>query len=1408
MAQMRFNLQWDDPPAPRSPNDCKPNLAVFDRFPPTPRRLVLPQLSPESLQRVAEAFKLPLKSALGTLVSSMVVRRGWDSPDDLGLLSASLSSLPDPRLLKNFEAVVARVCMAASTKEPVALCGDYDVDGITSLSIMARLLKAAHVPYTATAPNRFIDGFGISNRIVEEILRGEPTSSRPYGLVVLLDHGSQAHEQINALRARGIDVIALDHHEIHGALPNALLINPRQAGCGWHTQYPCAAAEAQLVASEVARRCRLPIPDYSLAGIATIADMVPLTPASICNRIIGRVGLSDLRRTTNPGILALGKALGLRRDPQAPDRFAFTSDDVAFQIAPALNAIGRLGDPNLGVELLTTETEDRARELATQCVRANAERKKLQGASLISSLERLNQVDNLPEVLVHFDESNHLGLNGLVAQQIAQRWGRPAVVFAPNGPERLVSSARAGHERYNIFSLFHDAHMRGAEHASGFARYGGHKPAGGATLNRQHLAAMEKHLNQAGAKLFGPPLASIDVSADCRMRVSELTPELFHRCEALLEPFGNGFSGPQILLRALRIEGIRPPRNPGGRFTVTFSQGNARIDALIGSELWFSQLQHGATLDIVASPMKLYDNSEARIQLSVTGYTITRQPQILLNAAERKQVTEVAASLGDLPLALPAAYTLPVPTPPPDVDTASSPLLDLRSTRFTRSTQPKKLTQKLKELKSSQDRFDGRLLYPHLEDLVPDYFSSMSPEKHAKAWQQLCDAYKLSFDYSKLEIRSEAFEFIEYFFSTGQSQILQAPTNSGKTKIALMIGSHFVGAGRRVVFVTPTREIARQVYHDLPSLFGEDVPRLLLVAGVPNVRKNTLSSFDSGYIIGTASTLSNDVKNSSLILSEGDLLVIDECHHATGKDSAVSIIEHGKIQKARRLLLSATPWQVKKGESDGNLERLKQLAGVERPFPLNRPPHRNTIRVQFCGLSPSTKEADGYLRQAMDTFRDELLYETDTLIRETAALLHPCFSADAPAEIMSLSSETLDALRKPQSILTYINATATEELQHKDLLGKLLVIRKETARSVTQVEGEYVSLNKVRHLNSIIAADLGYKSKQYWLSRSTMELAYLHRILINEGIPGFLLRSLEKRCGILFPKPLAKTEKRSAWGEHITNLYVQGRATFLAEAFAAAAPLGAERLWQKEELERLFSRTTNDWSTQNSQERSTAFRAGFSAVKLRLYQSFEDPSFFAHPADEFIFHDIERHGQKSFIWVDKVEQVKWLTQHMNKQFDRGSATVVGLTGAGRPGQPGMTGYERDRALGSYRDDPQTRVIIGTTALNEGIDVQGVTGYERSLKGSFIQSTQKAGRPGRRDRSGEILLLCSSRQQYRTVLSNISKAIENQEMLNDLRAEIVAHVGLTPPSVPPTESVITPRSREKKNSKGDHQPRLF
>lgn len=1386
MSQMQFSFDGEDLACRESTADLHTPSTPVGRagilHPPTPRTLLLTKVPAETLQRVSSSFGLVPTSPLAQLIAAMVLHRGWDSPDNLALLSAGASHLPAPHLLKNFESAVTRITQAITDATPTAIVGDYDVDGITSVSEFGALFKRMCVPHTLIIPHRQHDGFGISQSITDRILLGHPETEKPYGLVILLDHGSQAHGHITRLRANQIDVVVIDHHTVYHDLPDALVVNPRQPGCGWSSQYPCAEALSHCVTTEVSRRLGVPLPDYALAAIGTIADMVPFTTSSLCNRIIARQGLADLRRTENVGVRALACALKIPRDPCNPDRFLFTSSDIAFLVGPTLNATGRLADANMCVELLTTSDSQRAAEIALHLVRMNADRKALEGEMLMRALERLSSLDKLPDALVHFDSRHHLGINGLLAQRLAQRWGRPAFVFAPNGESIAVGSGRAGHERYDVFEMLDTANKLCKAQPSPFERFGGHRPAGGATIDGSRFSEAAALINAACRQQYQTPLHSIPVSADCVMRLFELTPLIFDQCEALLEPFGNQFPGPQILVKGVRVERIQPPRNIGGRYRLTLVQGSTRREALLGSELWSSEIDHGVSLDVVAAPVKLFRNQERCVQLSISGYTVIRrpsqrtvipassEPEALVNSLQNNKAPEIG------PRYIIPNAVLPESVPGMGATTAG------RSDMFQRSVQPKKLKEKLKALRDAQSQFDRRYLYTDLEELEPDHFSPKPQDYYAPVWQKLRDDYKLSFDDTGLQMRPEAIEFIRYFFDKGGSHILQAATGSGKTKIALIIASHFVAAGHRAVFVSPTREIAQQVYAELPSLFGPHTARLLLTGGSPAARKKQLAEFKHGFLVGTAATVRNDIQNALVSLCSDDLLIDDECHHATGRDSSVSILKHAKDVGARRLLLSATPWQVNPGESAANISRLQELAGTHQIFPLNRAPNRNSRLVQFCQLSPPMQAADSVLREAMKTYRDQLIVLVDGRIRHTALALQNCVTPETSIALRTLSTETLSGKGNQRDILDPIRPRSTDEIRDKDLLASLLDIRRAIHRTLTQREEEYVSLNSIRSLTTSIASSLGYKTQEYWLARGAMELTYVHRILVNEGIVQFMLRTLEKRCRALFPKPLGRGEKPSAWGEHVTELYVGNRADFVSLAYKAVSPGNSRALWEASSLEELFGTSQTSWRALSKQDRIKAFKNGFSAVKKAALLACEDPAFFSHPGDKFILRDTQKHGRNSFIWVEKVEQVKWLAQHMNRQLAKHSGRVVGLTGAGRPGQAGMSSQERDQALAAFRNDPDVRVIIGTTILSEGIDAPGHTGYDRSLKGSFIQSTQKAGRPGRREEYGEMITICTTNQQYRTLLSNIGKTIENQKILNAFRAEILACGGLLPLSV--------------------------
>jgi single-stranded-DNA-specific exonuclease RecJ len=1350
-----------------------PSIPPLTVYPPTRRKIYKNSVAQDTFQEFAKELRVNPNSSLANLVIPILINRGISSSALLQRLSPDSSHTPSPYLARNFPEAIKTLSDITTSKEPVCVVGDYDVDGMMSTAIVGRFLRAFDVPCSLILPNRFLDGFGINQRIVDLILKGHTQTGAQFKLVILADHGSQAHKFIDQLLNAGIEVIILDHHKVESP-PKGIFVNPRQPGCGWSGEYPCAAQLAQRLCEEVAKTLGVYYSaDRSSSAIAAIADMVSLSIDSPANRLEVRPGLADLRRTEDPVLVELFTALGISREPTSK-HFRITSSDIAFNIAPALNAVGRLRDANICVELFTEASAKRRAEIIREIRETLAERKKLEGELLLLALNEVAQFRKLPPVIFLYNDRFHIGLVGLIAQKIAQRFGRPAIVCGPNGDKIAVASGRQGLPCYDVYAILRKADeiMKGEDpHGlSGFLRSGGHPPAGGASIHRDMLDRIGPALIKAFKLLnFPTPPDEIKTLADCSMRISDLDPKLFEQAESLYEPAGNGFPYPQIKISRCIVKNIRAPRNPGGRYVLRLKQGEHEIDALLGAEHYYEQdIFHGASLDIVATPIKFYRNLERSLQLSITAYVcLTSVDGNKDNSANKPSSPNPPSPSSKDISSQRTSYLLPKPKNLGGADFTTKNYYD------SVARQSRKLREQLSKLAKLQNQFDQRFIYTDLEELVPDPWSPKPDEFHKQAWQKVIDDYQLHFDYSKLEMRPEALECIRWFCERNDNMILQAPTGSGKTMLALILASRYLKAGKRVIFSTRSRELANQVFEVVQQGFlGGETPRLLLMGDSrANKAKPNVHDFQHGIIIGSDAKLSRSIKNGDLKCGPEELVIADECHHTRNRDSSANVVRHARDQHARVVLLSATPWQVAAGKSTGSdIDLLKEISGA-RIFPLNRPPHRNKISEAFCELSPQMKEADARLRELMETYRDEIRSIIDGRIKSLLPSLHSAFALDTPDEIRMPTSDLLDSIKRDQLVLDFIHPSNDTQLQLKDNLAKHLEVRKTAIRDLTQKDGEYASINKIISLLKRTGEYFTYDSDLYWLSRGALELAHLNRILINDGVPGFMTRILEKRAGILFPKPIPRSEKPSAWGRHITELYAGPRSEFIQLAFEAVAPGTAKDLWAISCLEGHFKYSSSSWNKIRFKERATPFKIGIKSIRQAMLKTFESPDFFAHPADQFILNDILRDtSKKSFIWVDKVETAAWLAAHMNRQLEPYDLRAVALTG-------GMTSAARDQALNDFKNDPKTSVIIGTSTLNEGIDAEGTRGYDKAQKGSFIQSTQKAGRLGRRNASGEIVICLSTIGHYRTMLSNISKSIKNQEILNASRDEILAEAGL-------------------------------
>lgn len=458
-------------------------------------------------------------------------------------LDHSFDGLLSPTGLKDIERGAALLAQAIENDRRILVVADFDADGATSCALVVRglrLLGARHVDYIV--PNRFEYGYGLTPEIVALAAQRDPD------LLVTVDNGISSFEGIRAAKARGLSVLVTDHHLPGPELPEAdAIINPNQPDCSFPSKnlagvgvafYCMLALRARLRASNWFASRGLPEPNLArlldLVALGTVADLVPLDRN---NRILVAQGLARLRGGLgNTGIRALTAVAGRRLD-------GLTASDLAFGVAPRLNAAGRLTDMALGIECLLTDDETQAHEMAVKLDGLNRERRVIEAEMQTQALAALDALTldaaSLPRGLCLYDGAWHQGVIGLVASRLKDRLHRPVIAFAPASATELKGSARSVpglHIRDTLDAV-------AARHPGLIARFGGHAMAAGLTLARAHFEAFRDAFDREVSRLVADDDLQGRVLSDGELRDEELTLEL---AQLLRDggPWGQGFPEP------------------------------------------------------------------------------------------------------------------------------------------------------------------------------------------------------------------------------------------------------------------------------------------------------------------------------------------------------------------------------------------------------------------------------------------------------------------------------------------------------------------------------------------------------------------------------------------------------------------------------------------------------------------------------------------------------------------------------------------------------------------------------------------------------------------------------------------------------------------------------------------------
>jgi single-stranded-DNA-specific exonuclease len=496
---------------------------------------------PEAALRLAEAAGVPLA------IARLLLQRGIDSPQAAKtFLNPSLDQLHSPYEMLGMEAAVTRVQKAIAEKERILIYGDYDVDGTMAVVILKTCVELLGGTADFHVPHRIREGYGMKDDVIEN------AAESGIKLVISVDTGIRAFQAAETARRVGLDLIVTDHHlpEIGEALPYALaVLNPNQVGCKYPCKELCGAGVAfkiaQALLTEGGPQFERLIPSFiKIVAIATIADSVPLIGE---NRVFAKLGLQGLRRPVNGGLKALLQVSQLDGTSEA-----ISSTDIAFRVAPRINAAGRMDIAKDVVELFTTRDEARTRELADKLNALNSDRQ-AEEARIISKIHTLLDGDsklNEAFCMVIAGEGWHRGVIGIAATRVVERTSKPALVIAIDGDE--------AHGSGRSIPAFHllDA-LESKDCRPLFTRFGGHAHAVGFSMHKDKVEPLRQALDAyARTRLTQEDFTPI-LHVDAEITLNEITPAWMRWLE-MLEPYGMGNREPVFVARGLRLQ--QPPR--------------------------------------------------------------------------------------------------------------------------------------------------------------------------------------------------------------------------------------------------------------------------------------------------------------------------------------------------------------------------------------------------------------------------------------------------------------------------------------------------------------------------------------------------------------------------------------------------------------------------------------------------------------------------------------------------------------------------------------------------------------------------------------------------------------------------------------------------------------------------------
>lgn len=507
-------------------------------------------------------------------------------------LNGNIKSFKDPYLMKDMDKFVQRIKTALKNKEKVCIYGDYDVDGITSITIMYKFLTMLGLDVIYYLPDRLLEGYGINNQALDKI------KSQGVSLVITVDCGITAIDEVEYAKSIGLEICITDHHECTEKIPDAIaIINPKQTQDNYPFKMLAGVGVAFKVLSALSMEFNLDKESYlkylDIVAIGTISDIVPLVDE---NRVISNLGLKALKNTKNEGLKSMLEIISFKD---------IDSSMVSFGMAPRINACGRMGDASVAVKLLLEQDSNKAKELAKTLDLLNSKRQAVEKQIFDEAIKLIEKNEmNTKNSIVLYNQNWHNGVIGIVASRLVNIYNRPIILFTKeNGVIRGSGRCQTG------FSLY-DTLTKCSEY---LIQFGGHELAAGMSIEEENIDRFRKEFEKVVTNTLEDKNERV-IDIDMEITKADLNVSLLKDIN-LIKPYGQSNPTPLFLYRGLKIHSIRTLKEEK-HLKFTFKDGRILIEALAFSQgARRDEFRIGDKVDVICNVELNTFNSPRTIQL-------------------------------------------------------------------------------------------------------------------------------------------------------------------------------------------------------------------------------------------------------------------------------------------------------------------------------------------------------------------------------------------------------------------------------------------------------------------------------------------------------------------------------------------------------------------------------------------------------------------------------------------------------------------------------------------------------------------------------------------------------------------------------------------------------------------------